>query len=147
VQIKVIRIFCEINYRIRIETDETPQYTTTVLPACLIPHSRVQVNLVLQAFRLYLDHNLKTQYAAALHILCNNRHSFRLYYTRIIARLDTWSTLFENRGEMKLVNLPLGEKWTKIEASLKDWSDPKSLAHWRSYGHAILVHKKMGLGP
>lgn len=145
--VHVIRIYCEINYKLRIETKEPLQYTLTVLPAFLIPHGRVQVNLVLQSFNMYVNKELKNQHIAALHIGCDSRHSFRLYYQRIMSRLDIWSSLFEKKGEAELVYLPVGKKWEKIQHGLKDWPDPMLIDHWAAYGHAILSHKKMGLGP
>jgi len=113
----------------------------------MIPNSRVRSDLIFQAFNLYIKNEIKSQFNAALHIGCENRQSFRLYYQRILAKQDIWCSLFTKKGEESFKYFSPIKKWEIIKVGLKDWPPPDILHHWESYSHSILVYKKMGLGP
>jgi hypothetical protein len=38
-------------------------------------------------------------------------------------------------------------KWKTITTGMKDWASPHLTDKWQAYGHTVLCHKKMGLGP
>jgi hypothetical protein len=125
------------------------QYTITILPACLIPYSRIPAEKVFNAFTDYINKKTKTHFEATLILGCNNRHSFRLYYIRIIGKLDTWLTFFQSESKEgeEAVNKSVNMKWKTIVTSMKDWTSPHLTDKWQAYGHTMLCHKKMGLGP
>ena len=148
--IKVIRIFCIYNYQQRKKHQKPLQYTITVLPGCLIPYSRIPVEKVFKAFTGYINNKIKTHFEATLILGCNNRHSFRLYYIRIIKRIDTWLSLFqieESKEGETAISRPVSKKWKTIITGLKDWASPHLTDKWQAYGHTMLCHKKMRLGP
>jgi hypothetical protein len=89
--IYVVRIFCEINYRIRKSTGEPKQYTLTILPGFLIPHSRIPVDPVHQALDDYITKGGLKQQGAAMEMRCLSAASFRLFYLRIRSRIDGWT--------------------------------------------------------
>jgi hypothetical protein len=49
--------------------------------------------------------------------------------------------------EEELVNKPVCGKWEIITSGMKDWASPHLPDKWQAYGHTILCHKQMGLGP
>jgi hypothetical protein len=91
--IEVVRIFCEINYRIRKNTGEPRQYTLTILPGFLIPHSRIPVDPVHQALDRYMAEGWLKQQGAAMKMRCVSAASFRLFYLRMRSRIDGWTDL------------------------------------------------------
>jgi hypothetical protein len=147
--IKVVRIFCAYNYQQRKKEQKPLQYTITILPGCLIPYSRIPIEKVIEGFTGYINNKLKTHFEATLILGCNNRYSFRLYYIRIIKKIDTWLALFQpelKEGETA-VNKSISKKWKTIVIGMKDWASPHLTDKWQAYGHTMLCHKKMGLGP
>jgi hypothetical protein len=124
------------------------QYTITILPACLIPYSRIPVEKIFKGFTGYINKKIKTHFEATIILGCNNRHSFRLYYIRIIKKIDTWLALFQTKSEEEpAVNKSLSGKWKTIVTGMKDWASPHLTDKWQAYGHTVLCYKKMGLGP
>jgi hypothetical protein len=111
----------------------------------LIPYSRIPVKKIFEGFAGYINRKIKTHFEATLILGCNNRHSFRLYYIRIIKKLDTWLTLFQ--AESKEGEREVRMKWKIIVTGMKDWASPHLTDKWQAYGHTLLCHKKMGLGP
>ncbi|RKX72780.1 MAG: hypothetical protein DRP87_20070, partial [Spirochaetes bacterium] len=110
---KVVRIFCENNYRIRKRTGEEKQYTLTILPGFLIPYSTIPVDLVHQALDNYITNPGLMEVGAALKMRCLNAASFRLFYSRVCRRVEQWTTLL-----LRLV-LSLGGKIKEADASRK----------------------------
>lgn len=80
---------CDTCYEENLITDDKIQYTITILPGFLIPHSRVPVPDIWTAANEYLNEN-KTQQEAALSMNCNSRHSFSRYYRRLCTRIGMW---------------------------------------------------------
>jgi hypothetical protein len=144
--IKVIRILCTNNLKKRKETHERLQYTITVLPAPLIPHSRIPVQVIFSTVTDYINGVIANQYRAALLIFCSSRHSFRLYYMRIIARHADWYVFFCGKREEALPE-PESESWTAVITLMKEYARPLHLTWWESYTHAALCLNGMGLGP
>jgi len=164
---KVVRIFCENNYRIRKRTGEKKQYTLTILPGFLIPYSTVTVDPVHQALDNYITNPGLTEVGAALKMGFLSTASFRLFYSRVCRRLEQWTTLL-----LQLV-LSLGGKIKEADASRKP--SRKLQAQWawflllayeylRVYSrltsteiisrrflwqhiYAVLARNQMGLGP
>jgi hypothetical protein len=131
------------------KTNEALKYTLTVLPAPLIPHSRIPVDVIFNTYSDYINGKITTQYAAALYIFCASRHSFRLYYVRIIANQNTWHMFFSklqgNCIEAAFESLEAG--WTSIVIIMREFAYPLHSSWWKSYAHAVLCHNGMGLGP
>ena len=92
--IEVVRIFCEVNYRIRKQTGEPKQYTLTILPGFLIPYSVIPVDPVHEALDIYITEGGLVQVGAALKMRCLSAASFRLFYSRVCRRLESWTALF-----------------------------------------------------
>jgi hypothetical protein len=89
----VVRVFCESHYRIRKQTGELKQYTLTILPGFLIPHSVIPVDPVHRALESYITKDELKQVGAALKMRCLSVASFRLFYSRVCRRLDEWTAL------------------------------------------------------
>ena len=89
----MVRIFCEINYRVRKQTGELKQYTLTILPGFLIPHSRIPVDPVHESLDSYITMGELKQERATLKLRCLSAASFRLFYLRIRSRIDGWTHL------------------------------------------------------
>lgn len=89
----VPRFFCETNYEIRKKTGEEKQYTITILPGFLIPHSTIPIDPVHQAADNYITRSQLNQVGAALRMYCSNPISFRLFLSRIRTRIEGWITL------------------------------------------------------
>jgi len=89
--IEVVRIFCEVNYRIRKTTGEPKQYTLTILPGFFIPHSRIPVDPVHQALDSHMRKGGLKQQGAAMKMWCLSAASFRLFYLRVRNRIDVWT--------------------------------------------------------
>jgi hypothetical protein len=149
IEITVVRIICIHNLKKRKETGQALQYTITVLPAALISYSRIPVNAIFNTISGYLNGKIATQYAAALAIFCESRHSFRLYYVRIIANLGNWYTLFSKLqgGPENSLPEPIEKKWPAVVVLMEDAAYPLHSNWWQSYCHAVLCHAGMGLGP
>jgi hypothetical protein len=127
-------------------TRERLQYTITVLPAILVPHSRIPVHVIFNTVTDYINGTIANQYSAALLIFCASRHSFRLYYTRIIARHKDWYVFFSgNREEVQPE--PATESWAAVIIPMKEYAVPLHSEWWESYAHAALCLNGMGLGP
>jgi hypothetical protein len=144
--IKVVRIICEYNLKQRKETKELLQYTMTVLPSSLIPHSRIPVHVIFNTVTNYMNGAIANQYRAALLIFCSSRHSFRLYYMRIIARHTDWYAFFSGIREEPLIG-PETESWAQVISLMKEYARPLHTEWWESYAHAVLCLNGMGLGP
>ena len=164
---KVVRVFCEVSYRIRKQTGEPKQYTLTILPGFLIPYSVIPVDPVHKALDSYITKSELTQVGAALKMLCLSPASFRLFYLRVHRRLESWTALL-----LALV-LALGGKIKKMDvgdARLRElqaqwgWFVLLSSEYMRLYSrlpstqiiarkylhqhiHAVLSRQRMGLGP
>jgi hypothetical protein len=148
-EITVIRIICLHNLKKRKETRQALQYTITVLPAALIPYGRIPVNAVFNAITGYFNGEIATQYAAALAIFCESRHSFRLYYMRMVAGINGWHTLFSRlQGETgKTLPEPIGERWPILIVLMEETAWPVRSNWWQAYCHSVLCYNGMGLGP
>lgn len=157
-KIIVIRIFCQHNFQLREETGEQLQYTVTILPAFLVPHSRVPLPDIYNAFDMYVSDKQEIQQEAALIMNCQSRHSFRLYYTRFCNLVDKWifflseflSILSENEIPVKI-----GKKWGRFKELLKNYlssifgenSAPMRTRRGFIQAHVTFLHINMGLGP
>lgn len=62
-------------------------------------------------------------------------------------RLDTWHEQLQKDTDEEAVSKTVKEKWEVICDGLKDWARPHYLDVWQSYGHTLLCHRQMGLGP
>lgn len=159
----VIRIRCEANFLERQETGEKIQYTIRILPGFLIPHSRVPVSEIFEAFDAYLNKDM-TQQEAALFMNCDSRHSFRLYFLRLSNLISQWishlqTTLqihTENKGDRDKPEeiSVIKKKWKQVGIIIGSMNIGKETESWISvntyrfeYAHTILVGCKMGLGP
>ena len=167
VAILVPRIICETNHRIRKETGEAKQYTLTVLPGFLIPYSTIPVDSVYRAVNSYLTESGLKQVGAALRMRCWSSASFQLFYSRILERVEAWTTLF-----VQMI-IALGGNVREAKVSQSDLSG--SIAWWkwfvwlsneyvrlyarlpgspvipqkylRQYIYTLLSRHHMGLGP
>ena len=154
----VIRIICNSNFKKREETGEKLQYTITMLPGFLIPHSRVPLPDIYKAMDEYLSGRETIQQEAALIMDCQSRHSFRLYYNRFCNLASKWisflSTVFPEIIEKEIV-VEIGGKWKQFGEILKGltvkiiegFPDSSGLCRRFEYAHTILSGYKMGLGP
>ncbi len=88
----VVRIRCKNNQKKREETGEDLQYTITILP-----HSRVPIPQIFDAFDEYFNEEI-TQQQATLLMNCNSRHSFNLFLKRFSSRFTNlfriWQRFF-----------------------------------------------------
>jgi hypothetical protein len=146
ITIRVVRILCEYNLKKRKETKERLQYTVTVLPAPLVPHSHIPVDVIFSAVTKYMNGTVENQYGAALLMFCASRHSFRLYYMRIITRHPDWYEFFSEICYETLPE-PAQESWTAFVVLVKEHAWPNYSDWWESYTHAVLCLNGMGLGP
>lgn len=154
--IKVIRYLCINNYKKRLETNELLQYTITILPGFLISYGRIPVNKILDAFSGYIKGEIRTYYAAAIACGVSSRHSFRLYYIRILKRLTSWCGQLQIRNcqtEMTDSTPDAGpceeieQQWELTAGELKKQATREKVMHWQGRGHSWFCIKKMGLGP
>lgn len=157
-KIITFRIICHRNFQKRKETGEKLQYTITVLPGFLIPHSRVPLPDIYKAMDEYLSGKETIQQEAALIMNCQSRHSFRLYYNRFCNLMNKWifflSTVFPEIVEKEIV-VEIGGKWKQFKEILKNFTvktmeelpDSSGPCHRFEYAHTILSGCKMGLGP
>lgn len=157
-QILVVRIKCEKCYQKKQETGRKIQYTITVLPGFLIPHSRVPVPDLWCAVNGYLSEN-KTQQQAALLMNCNSRHSFNLYYKRLCMQLNLWivtiasilnTVLLQEQKQCSDVRI----KWKQFKNFIKRLGGGQKESAFSDniisrfqFVHAIMCCCKMGLGP
>ncbi len=167
VAILVPRIICEINHRIRKETGEAKQYTLTVLPGFLIPYSTIPVDPVHRAVNSYLTESGLKQVGAALRMRCRSSASFQLFYSRILERVEAWTTLF-----VQMI-IALGGNVREAKVSQADLPGPIARWNWfvrlstvyvglyarlpgspvipqkylRQYIYTLLSRHHMGLGP
>jgi len=165
--IEVVRIFCEVNYRIRKQTGEPKQYTLTILPGFLIPYSVIPVDPVHEALDSYITKGELTHVGAALKMRCRSAASFRLFYLRACRRLESWTALF-----LQLV-LTLGGKVKEAEIGQERRRELQAQWVWfvllaseyvrfysrlpateviemrflQQYIYAVLSRKQMSLGP
>jgi hypothetical protein len=148
-KLDVARILCKKNYHKRKKTGEKLQYTITILPAPLIPYSRIPVETVFSSFNAYITGELKNQYETVLQMNCENRHSFRLYYLRIKNLLAHWYYFF-TKGEYKaeeVTSFTTKNLWLALSNFMRELAHPFYIAYWQAYTHAIYCVNKMGLGP
>jgi len=156
-KIKVIRFICQPNLETRKETGERLQYTITLLPGFLVPHSRVPVENIYKALDIYLSNEDTIQQEAALIINCQSRHSFRLYYKRFCNLVEKWITfLYKVLPEITKDEIPVkfGRIWKQLkemlisyESKIRESSAPISLSRGFKRLHIILFYRNMGLGP
>jgi hypothetical protein len=85
------RFLCEPNREVRKHTGEPKQYTLTILPGFLIPHSRILVQRVHGALEGYITDSGLNQVGAALRMGCLSPASFCLFFSRARERLGTWT--------------------------------------------------------
>ena len=90
--IVVPRLYCSVNQRLRKHHGKLLQYTLTVLPAFLAPHSVILVDKLHTAVEAYIKENPDrcSYQEAALQIGCDEPVSFVLYLRRIKLRLPAW---------------------------------------------------------
>lgn len=164
---EVVRIFCEVNYSIRKQTDGLRQYTLTILPGFLIPHSVIPVDLVHYALESYITKGGLVQVGAALKMRCCSAASFRLFYSRVCRRLDEWTALLIQLiltlgGKIKQADVgeeqrrKLHAQWTWFVLLACEYVHLYSrlpatelIARKFLWQHiyAVLSRKRMGLGP
>ncbi|MGP8337839.1 MAG: hypothetical protein ACT6FC_06365 [Methanosarcinaceae archaeon] len=156
-KIKTVRIICHSNFQEREETGEKLQYTITVLPGFLVPHSRVPLPDIYKATDEYLSGRKIIQQEAALIMNCQSRHSFRLYYDRICNLASKWIfylfTVFPEIIE-KEIPVDMRKKWKQFKGILEEqtiirmgFSGQIEMLYRFEYTHDTLLHKNMGLGP
>ncbi len=154
----VIRTRCKDNQKKREETGEKIQYTITILPGFLIPHSRVVIPNLFKALEKYLNEEI-TQQQAALLMNCNSRHSFNLYYRRFSSLFCKWisflSGILQQQKLVTEVNWNVKRKWNrfialinklKIDKMIKRSPEEEMFFRFK-YVHSLLDGNKMSLGP
>jgi hypothetical protein len=152
---KVIRIICKKNQEVRDRTGKKLQYTITILPGFLIPHSRVPIPDIFEALDEYINNNA-TQQQAALIMNCNSRHSFKHYLSRFASILDMWlSSLKENSTQKSTESKYSGirEKWEQLKLAVECIKidiilQVEVLLEYKyEYAYLIFSGNEMGLGP
>ena len=136
---------CLNNLEKRIKTGELLQYTITILPAFLIPHSKIPVSVVFTAIDYYIKRKCN-QFEAALMLYCDSNHSFALYFNRMSGLIDAWNNLLQKEPENNM-DKPINEKWERIIPVMKDYAQPNYSEFWSEYTHSHFCQNKMGLGP
>jgi len=165
--IEVVRIFCEVNYRIRKQTDEPKQYTLTILPGFLIPYSRIPVDPVHRALDSYIGKGELKQEGAAMKMWCLSAASFRLFYLRVCRRLEGWTALLLSLVlalDGKIKEADVGRKRRREFQAQWGWFMLLASEYVRFYSrlpateviemrflqqhiYAVLSRQHMGLGP
>ena len=153
----VIRIICNSNLRKRKEAREELQYTITILPGFLIPHSRVPLPDIYKAADEYLSGRKIIQQEAALIMNCQSRHSFRLYYDRICNLASKWISLLYTvfpETIVKEIPVDMRKKWKQFKGILEGqtivemgFSGQIEMLYRFEYTHNTFLRKNMGLGP
>jgi len=149
-KITVIRVICKPNQQKRIDTGEKLQYTTTILPGFLIPHSRIPLPDLYAAFDRYLCNEQSTQQEVALLMNCQSRHSFRLYFQRLCENIDKWLIFL---SDLVCLN-SRKEKWNRLKKAIKSLSResskplfPRTAVFHFEYAMSFFLSSRMGLGP
>jgi len=153
----VIRVICNSNLKKRGKTGEKLQYTITILPGFLVPHSRVPLPDIYKATDEYLSGDEIIQQEAALIMNCQSRHSFQLYYNRICKLASKWisilSMVFPEIIE-KEIPADIRKKWKQLGGILEGqtvirmgFSGQIEMIYRFEYAHNTLFHNNMGLGP
>jgi len=166
----VPRYFCKINFLLRQETGEKKQYTITILPGFLAPHSTIPVDCIHEALNSYITNSWLNQIGAAMRMDCVNPISFRLFLCRVRRRLEEWIKLLLQmvltlEGQVKEAHGGLTERrdagtlntrwqwfvWLATEyvglyARLPEAKVVPQKYLWQ-YIYAALSRNRMGLGP
>jgi hypothetical protein len=139
----------------------------TILPGFLIPYSVIPVDPVHEALESYITKGELTQVGAALKMRCLSAASFRLFYSRVCGRLESWTALLlalvltlggkikqTDVGEERCRELHTQWGWFVLLASeyLRLYSRlPSTEVIAGKYLHrhiyAVLSRQRMGLGP
>ena len=159
--------FLSVNYSIRKQTGKPKQYTLTILPGFLIPHSVIPVDPVHQALESYITKDGLRQVGAALKMRCLSAASFRLFYSRVCSRLNEWTDLLiqliltlggkikqTDVGQQQRLKLHAQWGWFVLLASeyvhlYSRFPSTELIAQKFLWQHiyAVLSRKRMGLGP
>jgi hypothetical protein len=151
--IKAARFLCVNNYNKRRETKTHIQYTITILPGFLIPYGRIPIDKLLDAVSGYINGKYGTYYAAALVCWCSSRHSFSLYYLRILYKITPWCRLLKinitqtTSESSQPGNDEIEGKWDLIVRELKSRAEETETPQWQAQGHTNFFFHNMGLGP
>ena len=165
----VPRLYCSVNQRLRKHDGKPLQYTITVLPAFLAPHSVILVDKLHKAVEDYIKQNPDccTYQEAALQIGCDEPVSFVLYFRRIKLRLPAWIVV------LSVLALTLGAQIKQADVRNTPQTDLEGQWRWftylaatylAAYGkipgtkviaqplrwqyiYALLGRRSMGLGP
>jgi len=172
-KIKVVRIWCENNYQEREQTGEAKQYTITILPCFLVPHSIIPVTVIFEAVNEYLSSIINSQnketsekehvsqLKAAFIMYCENSQSFFRYLQRIKERIPNWLFLIMQpileilgnpTGSVSGSNMSLGDSWYLFYKHFIKYFNPCTKLdnienQHACYIHTLLCEKNMGLGP
>ena len=128
---------CPIKLKKRRQEKKKNQYTLTILPWFLLPHSRILLPIILKAFQNYIDDPKCTQIQAAFIMGCESILTFRLYYMRIQAMIQTGLIWFET--QIKEISYRIEETTMKDLLPLTD--DIKT--HWNQFNEQKEVYLKV----
>lgn len=120
----------------------------------MVPYSRITIDKIFYAFKKYITGRAKTHYEAALLLYCNNRHSFRFYYLRIISKIIPWTNFYLKKQEKikeptsgSVLVATAKKRWNTLEVLMKEQIFPDSDSFPLASAHVIFCSNKMGLGP
>jgi len=169
VVVGVPRLYCSVNHHQRKQNGKPLQYTITVLPGFLAPHSVILVDKIHQTVDGYigLDRNYGSYQQAALQMGCDDPLSFILYFRRVQQRLSAWIVTLTVLAMALGAQIKQADVRTAPQAELKgQWMWFKYLVNayfeaqgkipgtkviaqplrWQ-YLYAVLGRRRMGLGP
>jgi hypothetical protein len=169
VVILVPRLLCEPHKQLRKEKGIKKQYTITILPGFLVPHSRIPLDEIVESADRSLSPPGVNEQQAAFLMFCEDVKSFRLHFSRIRERLGRW-VLFLTECILALNGVvapdgvaevgsyihPLLAKWERFKKLVELYMDcylalpgtgPITAAFYTQYIHAKFCQYGMGLGP
>jgi hypothetical protein len=163
-KIWVFRIICKDMKKYRKTTGDKVQYTLTILPEFLFPHSRIPIHKLLHAIEYYVKTDNSNFLEAAILIHCINPLSFRLYYLRFLKVLDNWIMLLVvltlvmggtiNQEELSEPTVDIRQRMDTYEKYTKTYfyrhaQMPGSLliTDEQGYLHTLYCRNGMSLGP
>lgn len=165
--ISVVRLICETAFLASKKNGRKIQYTITVLPHFLVPHSILPVENIFESINAYLSYGISMEKAAFL-MFCVNVLTFRLHFSRTMERISLWSleiaqaiVLLEGeiqRADIKCLTGILGalkSNWVTFKKFVIQHISLLSaisgliilMENYFSFNHCWLQGRNMGLGP
>jgi len=169
VVIFVPRLLCEPHKALRKEKGIKKQYTITILPGFLVPHSRIPLDEIVQSAERFISPPGMSEQQAAFLMFCENVKSFRLHFSRIRERLGRW-VLFLTECVLALNGVvepdgvaevgsyihPLMTQWERFKKLVEQYmacylalpgTGPITAGFYTQYIHAKFCQYGMSLGP